>query len=77
VLARFVRETRGGRGVLIGVEPWARGLGFGRGGVNRSASEEAMTGPVSSKTTSDRWAPPISVLNAAAAYRFGRAGLAG
>jgi hypothetical protein len=75
--AWFGRETRGGGGVLIGVEPWARGLGFGRGGANRTSSEGAVTGPVSSKTMSDRWAPPVSILNAAVAYRFGRAGLVG
>jgi hypothetical protein len=73
----FRRETRGGGGVLIGIEPSARCLGFGRGGANQTESEGAMTGPVSSKTMFDRWVPPVSVLNASMAYRFGRAGLVG
>jgi hypothetical protein len=52
-----------------------RGIRVLGGVVHQTARGEAMLGPDSSKTTSDRWAPPVSVLRRPAAYRFGRAGL--
>jgi hypothetical protein len=46
------------RGVFIGAAAWARGLGA------TSASDGSggtVFGPVSSETTTDRWAPPVSI----------------
>jgi hypothetical protein len=63
--------------VLIGGVAWARGLGFGRGASDQTASGEAVAEPVSLETTSDRWAPPVSVLCAVVAYRFGPGSLLG
>jgi hypothetical protein len=52
-----------------------RGIRVLGGVVHQTARGEAVLGPDSSKTTSDRRAPPVSVLRRPAAYRFGRAGL--
>jgi hypothetical protein len=49
----------------------ARGLGFGGSIDHRTARGETVLGPDSSKTMADRWAPPVSILNVVAAYRFG------
>jgi hypothetical protein len=56
---------------------WDRGLGFGRGASDRTASGEAVAEPVSLETTTDRWAPPVSVLCDVVAYRFGPGSLLG
>jgi hypothetical protein len=77
LLCVFAGEERGGRAVLIGGVAWARGLGFGHGASDRTASGEAVAEPVSLKTMTDRWAPPVSILNTVAAYRFGLGRLLG
>jgi hypothetical protein len=56
------RKERGWRGIYRrrGVD---KGLGYGAASTHRTARGDAVFGQVSSKTTSDRWAPPISVLS--------------
>jgi hypothetical protein len=68
---RFGREKRGQRGGVYRRCDLARGLGFGGSIEHRTARGETVLGPNSSKTTTDRWAPAVSVLNTVAAYRFG------
>jgi hypothetical protein len=48
-----------------------KGLGHGAASMHQTARGGAVFGPVFSKTMSDRWAPPVSVLSLRAAYPFG------
>jgi hypothetical protein len=66
----FGRERRGGWGIFIKGACLGEGLGFGRDS-DQMAAKLAVFGPVSTEMMSDRWAPPVNVLNAAVAYRFG------
>jgi hypothetical protein len=72
----FGSKRRGCGGVFIEGACLGEGLGFGRSS-DWTAAEHAVFMSVSTETTSNRWARPVSVLNAAAAYRFGPGRLMG
>jgi hypothetical protein len=72
----FGSKRRGCGGVFIEGACLGEGLGFGHDS-DWTAAKRAVFVSVSTETTSDRWAQPISILNAAVAYRFGPGRLMG